>query len=67
MIQISMSSESADEATKIVNAVVEQYLKQVHDINDKETENSTKRLRELLAELEELSLAIADNDPRWKR
>src|SRR3984957_6844465 len=26
-----------------------------------------KRLRELLAELEELSLAIADNDPRWKR
>jgi hypothetical protein len=26
-----------------------------------------KRLRQLLAELEELSLAIADNDPRWKR
>jgi len=26
-----------------------------------------KRLRELLAELEELSLDIAENDPRWNR
>jgi len=26
-----------------------------------------KRLRELIAELEELSLAIADDDPRWNR
>jgi hypothetical protein len=26
-----------------------------------------KRLRELITELEELSLAIAENDPRWKR
>ena len=26
-----------------------------------------KRLRELITELEELSLAIADNDPRWNR
>ena len=26
-----------------------------------------KRLRELVAELEELSLAIAENDPRWHR
>jgi hypothetical protein len=26
-----------------------------------------KRLRELIAELEELSLAIADNDHRWNR
>ena len=26
-----------------------------------------KRLRELVAELEEISLAIADTDPRWKR
>ena len=26
-----------------------------------------KRLRELIAELEELSLAIAENDPRWDR
>ena len=26
-----------------------------------------KRIRELLAELEELSLAIAENDPRWNR
>jgi Family of unknown function (DUF6788) len=26
-----------------------------------------KRLRELIAELEELSLDIADNDPRWNR
>ena len=26
-----------------------------------------KRLRELIAELEELSLAIAENDPRWNR
>ena len=26
-----------------------------------------KRLRELITELEALSLAIAENDPRWKR
>src|SRR5215470_10050486 len=26
-----------------------------------------KRLRELITELEELSLAITENDPRWKR
>ena len=26
-----------------------------------------KRLRELIAELEELSLEIAENDPRWNR
>ena len=26
-----------------------------------------RRLRELVAELEELSLAIADADPRWNR
>ena len=26
-----------------------------------------KRLRELIAELEEISLAIAENDPRWNR
>ena len=26
-----------------------------------------KRLRELITELEEISLAIAENDPRWKR
>ena len=26
-----------------------------------------RRLRELIAELEELTLAITDNDPRWKR
>ena len=26
-----------------------------------------KRLRELITELEELSLAITDNDPRWNR
>jgi hypothetical protein len=26
-----------------------------------------KRLRELIAELEEISLAIAEADPRWKR
>ncbi len=26
-----------------------------------------KRLRELVAELEEISLAITENDPRWKR
>jgi hypothetical protein len=26
-----------------------------------------RRLRELIAELEELSLAIAENDPRWNR
>jgi len=26
-----------------------------------------KRLRELIGELEELSLAVAENDPRWNR
>jgi hypothetical protein len=26
-----------------------------------------KRLRELITELEEISLAITENDPRWKR
>ena len=29
--------------------------------------DSHKRLRELVAELEELSLAITGNDPRWNR
>jgi ESX-1-secreted protein regulator len=29
--------------------------------------DSHRRLRELVAELEELSLAIAENDPRWNR
>ena len=29
--------------------------------------DSHKRLRELIAELEALSLDIADNDPRWNR
>jgi hypothetical protein len=26
-----------------------------------------KRLRELITELDELSLTVADNDPRWNR
>ena len=29
--------------------------------------DSHRRLRELVAELEELSLAITENDPRWNR
>jgi hypothetical protein len=29
--------------------------------------DSHKRIRELLTQLEELSLSIAENDPRWKR
>jgi hypothetical protein len=29
--------------------------------------DSHRRLRELITELEELSLAIAENDPRWNR
>jgi hypothetical protein len=29
--------------------------------------DSHKRIRELLAELEQLSLAIVENDPRWNR
>lgn len=45
-IQVSMSSESADEAARLVNAVVHQYLKQANDFNDEETERITKRLRE---------------------
>jgi hypothetical protein len=31
------------------------------------TDRSRERLRELIAELEELSLAIAEKDPRWNR
>jgi hypothetical protein len=30
-------------------------------------ENNHRRLRELVAELEELSLAITEADPRWNR
>jgi hypothetical protein len=29
--------------------------------------DNRRRLRELIAELEALSLAIAENDPRWDR
>jgi hypothetical protein len=29
--------------------------------------DSHRRLRELIAELEELSLAVAEADPRWQR
>jgi hypothetical protein len=36
-------------------------------VGRKTPRHSHKRLRELIIELEELSLAIAENDPRWNR
>ena len=50
LIQVSMSSESADEAALIVNAVIEAYLKVALDANEEETEKRCRRLREVKEE-----------------
>jgi len=50
LIQVSMSSESANEAAAIVNAVIEAYLKVALDANEEETEKRCRRLREVKEE-----------------
>ncbi len=55
LIQVSMSSESADEAASIVNAMIEAYLKVALDSNEEETEKRCRRLREVK---EERTLAV---------
>jgi capsular exopolysaccharide synthesis family protein len=50
LIQVSMASESADEAARIVNAVIEAYLKVALDANEEETEKRCRRLREVKEE-----------------
>ena len=56
LIQVSMTSESADEAAKIVNAVIESYLKVALDANnEEEAEKRGRRLREVK---EERTLAV---------
>ena len=50
LIQVSMASESANEAARIVNAVIEAYLKVALDANEEETEKRCRRLREVKQE-----------------
>ncbi len=50
LIQVSMSSGSSDEAARIVNAVIEAYLKVALDVNEEENEKRCKRLREVKEE-----------------
>ena len=50
LIQVSMASESAHEAARIVNAVIEAYLKVALDANEEETEKRCRRLREVKEE-----------------
>ena len=50
LIQVSMASESAEEAARIVNAVIEAYLKVALDTNEEETEKRCRRLREVKEE-----------------
>ena len=50
LIQVSMSSESADEAARIVNAVIEAYLKVALDAGEEEAEKRCRRLREVKQE-----------------
>ena len=45
LIDVAMVSESSMEATAIVNAVVEAYLKNASDDNNQETERKVERLR----------------------
>ena len=55
LIQVSMSSESAEEAAAIVNAMIEAYLKVALDSTEEETERRCRRLREVK---EERTLAV---------
>ena len=50
LIQVSMASESANEAASIVNAVIEAYLKVALDANEEESEKRCRRLREVKEE-----------------
>ena len=50
LIEVSMISESPEEARDIVNAVVDAYLKSASDSNNEETEEKIKRLRDLQQE-----------------
>ena len=50
LIRVSMASESADEASRIVNAVIEAYLKIALDATDEVTEERCRRLREVKEE-----------------
>jgi polysaccharide biosynthesis transport protein len=50
LIQVSMSSESSNEAASIVNAVIEAYLKVALDATEEETEKRCRRLREVKEE-----------------
>jgi len=47
LIQVSMSSEHADEAARIVNAVVEAFLRAAPDTGEEEAEQRSRRLREV--------------------
>ena len=55
LIQVSMSSESAEEAAAIVNAMIEAYLKVALDSSEEETEKRCRRLRDVK---EERTLAV---------
>ena len=55
LIQVSMSSESAEEAASIVNAMIEAYLKVALDSTEEETEKRCRRLRDVK---EERTLAV---------
>jgi succinoglycan biosynthesis transport protein ExoP len=55
LIQVSMSSESAEEAASIVNAMIEAYLKVALDSSEEETEKRCRRLRDVK---EERTLAV---------
>jgi polysaccharide biosynthesis transport protein len=50
LIQVSMSSESAEEAASIVNAMIEAYLKVALDSSEEETEKRCRRLRDVKEE-----------------
>ncbi|MEJ7638841.1 MAG: hypothetical protein WKF75_12935, partial [Singulisphaera sp.] len=64
LIEVSMSSESAQEAADIVNAVVDAYLKNARDSTNEESENNLKRFRQLhqdkRAEVDVLRLRLKD-------
>jgi capsular exopolysaccharide synthesis family protein len=50
LIQVSMSSESAEEAASIVNAMIEAYLEVALDSSEEETEKRCRRLRDVKEE-----------------
>lgn len=50
LIQVSMASESAEEAALIVNSMIEAYLRVALDASEEETEKRCRRLREVKEE-----------------